>query len=74
MLEPIFYRVVRQTSPVSYVVRDQLSGTVKRVHVQHVNRADLEKWKISKSNNKVRRNRLIYARSASNTNEDIDDE
>ena len=69
-----YFRVVRKTSPVSYVVRDQLSGKLKRVHVQHLKRANLEKWKIPKSNNRVRRNRLIYARSASDTNEDADDE
>ena len=60
-----YYRVVKQTGKVSYLVRDQISGKLKRVHAQHIKIAKLDKWVIPKRDNRLRKTRLACRRTES---------
>ncbi len=38
--------MVEKTSPVTYVIRNQLDGVVVRVHAEHLRLAKVEEWEI----------------------------
>ena len=40
-----FYRVMEQTGPVNFVIRNQVDGTIKRVHSSRIQKANLE-WEV----------------------------
>ena len=37
-----YYRVIRKTSPRSYIVRDMITGKLYRSHIQHMKEAKLQ--------------------------------
>ena len=39
-----FFRIIERKSPLTYVIRNQLDGTTIKVHVQHLRKAQVEKW------------------------------
>ena len=39
------YRIVEQTGPVSFMIWDQLTGKVNRVHTNDIKLAKIEEWK-----------------------------
>ena len=39
-----FYRVIDQTSPVTYIIRNQLDGTTTKAHAEHLRIADIDEW------------------------------
>ena len=41
-----YYRVVEKTSPVTYVIRNQLDGVAVKVHAEHLRLAKVEEWEI----------------------------
>ena len=43
-----YYRVIYQTGPVTFIIWDQISGKVKRSHVNVLKSAGLEEWEIQK--------------------------
>ena len=53
------YRVIEKTGPVSFVVRNQLTGDVRRVHAEHLKTADLRDWPMPAPRNKVRKVRYV---------------
>ena len=42
----IYYRIVEQTGPVSFVIWDQLTGKVRRVHANDIKLAEIEEWTV----------------------------
>lgn len=53
------YRVMKQTSPVSFVVRNQLTGDVRRVHAEDLQKADLTEWPMPTPRKKLRRAQYV---------------
>ena len=41
-----YYRIIEQTSPVTFIIRSQLDGNVTKVHAQHLRPANLNEWEI----------------------------
>ena len=41
-----YYRIIVQTSPVTFMIRSQLDGNVTKVHAQHLRPANLNEWEI----------------------------
>ena len=60
-----YHRIVKQTGPVSYMVRDQVSGRLRRAHAQHLKLAKLDKWDIPKRDANLRRSKLACRRDDS---------
>ena len=66
-----YQRIFKKNGPVSYVVRDQMSGKLKRVHAQHLKPANLSKWYVPPKDPKIRKSRLAYAPSTHESDGDI---
>ena len=60
-----YYRVIRKTSPRSYIVRDMITGKLYRSHIQHMKEAKLQ-WTIPPPARPLRRARLAYPRENQN--------
>ena len=43
-----YYRIVRKTGPVSFIIWDQIRGTMKRAHANDLKLAEIEEWKAPK--------------------------
>ena len=43
-----FYRIIEQTSPVTFIVKNQLDGSTAKVHAEHLPKTNLEQWEIPK--------------------------
>ena len=43
-----YYRIIKEKSPLTYVIRNQLHGTVKETHARHLRLAKIDDWKINK--------------------------
>ena len=41
-----YYRVTKQLSPATFMVRNQLDGTERRIHAEHMSKAKIEEWAI----------------------------
>ena len=41
-----YYRIVEQTCPLSFVIWDQLTGKVRRVHANDIKLAGIKEWKV----------------------------
>ena len=56
-----YYRVVKQTGPVSFVVRNQLTGEQTKAHARHLRLAKLDHWEIpaNKVNRPLRKSTLV---------------
>jgi len=44
-----YFRVMKQTSPVTFVIRNQLDGTTMKTHAEHLRLAKLEEWDLPKT-------------------------
>jgi len=44
-----FYRIIEQKSPVSFIIRDQLTGNSTKAHAQHLKPANIDEWEIPKT-------------------------
>ena len=53
------FRIMESTGPVSFVVRNQLTGDVRRVHADSLRLADLTEWPMPASRRKLRRARYV---------------
>ena len=47
------YRIMSQTGPVTYLVRNQMTGKVRRVHSEHLELADLTDWPMPQPRQRV---------------------
>ena len=43
-----YYRIIEQTSPVSFKVKNQLTGTSTKAHARHLRPANIDNWEIPK--------------------------
>ena len=55
-----YYRVVEKTSPVTYVIRNQLDGVVVKVHAEHLRLAKVEEWEIPTNDSRKPYRRAAY--------------
>ena len=55
-----YYRVVEKTSPVTYVIRNQLDGVAVKVHAEHLRLARVEEWEIPTNDSKTPYRRAAY--------------
>ena len=55
-----YYRVVEKTSPVTYVIRNQLDGVAVKVHAEHLRLARVEEWEIPTNDSKKPYRRAAY--------------
>lgn len=44
-----FYRIIEQKSPVSFIIKDQLTGNSMKAHAQHLKPANVDEWEIPKT-------------------------
>ena len=65
-----YYLVVEKTGPVSYRIRDQLTGSVSKAHSEHLRAASTEKWEIPTTERPLR----IIVSAASVESSDSDSE
>ena len=57
-----YYRRVEQTGPVSFIIWDQLTDKVKRVHANDIKLAEIEEWEVGgveTKQKKLRRTTLV---------------
>ena len=45
-----YYRILEQTSPVTFLIKNQLDGSTVKAHAQHLRLANLNEWQIPKDN------------------------
>ena len=43
-----YFRIIEQTSPVTYIIKHQLNGSTTKVHAQHLRLANVNDWDIPK--------------------------
>ena len=43
-----YYRIIEQTSPVTFIIKHTLDGSTTKVHAEHLRYADLDEWEIPK--------------------------
>ena len=43
-----FYRVIDKKGPVTYLIKNQLDGSVSKVHAEMLRAANVEDWETSK--------------------------
>ena len=55
-----YYRVVEKTSPVTYVIRNQLDGVAVKVHAEHLRLAKVEEWEIPTNDSRKPYRRAAY--------------
>ncbi|CAC5398016.1 unnamed protein product [Mytilus coruscus] len=69
-----FYRIIEQRSPVSFIVKNQLTGSTTKVHAQHLKPAPVETWDIPKSNEnkKLRKSRFVVPPESSESEMEVD--
>ncbi|CAC5412556.1 unnamed protein product [Mytilus coruscus] len=71
-----FYRIIEQRSPVSFIVKNQLTGSTTKGHAQHLKPAPVETWDIPKSNEikKLRKSRFVVPPESSESEMEVDNE
>ncbi|XP_046368484.2 uncharacterized protein K02A2.6-like [Haliotis rufescens] len=69
-----FYRVIEQTSPVTYIIRNQLDGSTTRAHAEHLRIANLDDWEIPKDTEgrpRRKQHNVISLSSESTSDEEV---
>ena len=51
----LYYVVAEKTGPVSYRIRDQLTGSVSKAHGEHLRAASIEGWEIPTTERPLRK-------------------
>ncbi|XP_067655940.1 uncharacterized protein [Haliotis asinina] len=69
-----YYRVMDQTSPVTYIIRNQLDGTTTRAHAEHLRVARLDQWEIPKDKQDKPRRRAYHVVPPSSSSSDNETE
>ena len=64
-----FYRIVEQKSPFTFMVRNQLDGTIVESHARFLRHAKIDSWKITKQDRirKLRKARYVISPPSSDT-------
>ena len=71
-----YYRVVEQTGPVSFKVRNQLTGDVTKAHARHLRLANLDEWSLPKENlgRPLRKSTYVVPPEESEDDSDVQEE
>ena len=69
-----YYAVIENTGPVSYRIRNQLTGSVTKAHAEHLRAASIEEWEIPTSVRPLRKIALAAPIDSSDSNTDSETE
>ena len=64
--------VIEQTGPVSYRIKNQLTGSVTKAHAADLRSAKIDEWKISDDNHRAMRNATLAAPIHDSDSDDMD--
>ena len=62
-----YHRIIRQTAPLTFVVRNLITWKTKKVHKQHLKLAKLDEWNIPPPKRNIRRAQLAHQRDSETT-------
>lgn len=65
-----YYVIIEKTGPVSYRIRDQLTGSVIKTHAEHLRAASIDEWKIPTSDRPLRKIVLAAPVESSDSDEE----
>ena len=70
-----YYRIIEQTSPATFIIKNQLNGSTIKVHAQHLRYADLNEWQIpeDKTGKKLRPSNYVVPPDDSSSESDTDE-
>ena len=70
-----YYRITEQTGPVSFKVRNQLTGEVTKTHARHLRLANVDQWALPKENmgRPLRKSTYVVPPEESSSDESEDD-
>ena len=56
-----YWRIIKKTSPVTFVIRNQLDGKTTKTHAEHLRKANIENWDIPIDTEGKPKRRAAYA-------------
>ena len=67
-----YYRIIEKKTPVTFTLKDQLTGETVPAHAQHIGHADIDEWEIPKNqaNKRFRRANFVIPPSESESEKD----
>lgn len=69
-----YYRIIKKTSPVNFVIKNQLDGSTENVHAENIRLAHIDVWPIPKSGSEKRIRKAAYAVPPSDSSSDSSNE
>ena len=66
-----YYRIIEQTSPVSFIIKNQLTGSTTKAHARHLRPANIDNWEIPKENQGRPLRKSIYVVPPEDSNDNI---
>lgn len=55
-----YYRIIEQTSPVSFIIKNQLDGTTTKAHAEHLRLAKIDEWELPQTPNARKLRKAAY--------------
>ena len=65
-----YWRIVQKTSPVNFVIRNQLDGTITKTHAEHLRKANIDDWDIPRDDKGKLKRRAAYVIPPDDSNTD----
>ena len=65
-----YYRVIEQRTPVSFIVKNQLTGKTTKAHARHLRLADIDNWEIPAENKGRPLRKSVYVTPPDESGED----
>ena len=56
-----FFRIIDQTGPVSFIIKDQLTGNTRKTHANDIRLANVDQWKVPEPTRPIRSAQLVEA-------------
>ena len=69
-----YYRIIKKTSPVNFVIKNQLDGSTENVHVENIRLANIDVWPIPTSGSEKRIRKAAYAVPPTDSSSDSSNE
>ena len=71
-----YWRIIKKTSPVTFLIRNQLDGKTTKIHAEHLRKANIEDWDIPTDTEGKPKRRAAYVvpPDESETDDSSDDE
>ena len=68
-----YYRIIKQTSPVSFIIKNQLDGSTTKSHANHLRLANVDEWVIptDKLGRKLRKTQYVVSPEHSSSDNEI---